>query len=402
MKKTCRPGRRAAVVLAARIIAAVVVPALLGGCYSLGGAEGAAADEYYSDMSTGSAPALRQAAPPAEPSPMAAGTMASKAADAPASAAASPQDGKPADQQQKRLRVYSGYLELIVDEPAEARDQVLQIAEKAGGYVESTSAEYVVVRVPAEVFFAIFDDLAHLGDIQNRSIETADVTDQFMDLERRIVIARSTRERLYALLEDTKDVDERVKILREIRRLTEQIDGLESARDTMAAQIRMSRITVRLTPRIDEIADIRRGIPFRWIAMLEPLRITTGKGKEEFEITLPEDYAVLEDGERIRAESAEGTRFRLGVVSNEPKGDTAFWHRALSYHLSGLYRSAEPVEAGDFRGLLLTSKDIVPYQYLVVVRVKGDIVEVAETFFPDDEARTRRLDGILQTIGGMK
>jgi hypothetical protein len=290
----------------------------------------------------------------------------------------------------------------VVNEVEEARTHIIETAERSGGYVESASGEYVVVRVPAERFEQIFEELSEFGEVRSRSIETADVTDQFLDLERRIEIARATRDRLYALLEETDDVDERVAILREIRRLTEQIENLESARDVMAGQIAMSRITVRLTPRIDEAAQLRNGIPFQWIARLDPLRMTTQPRRNDFSIRLPDDYALLETGKRVRAESAEGTRFRLGVVNNDPRGDTAFWRRALEFHLGGLYRDAEPVETGDFEGVIYTSKDIEPYQYLVAVRSRGSLVQVVEVFFPDRDARERRLDGILQVLGGMQ
>ena len=50
-----------------------------------------------------------------------------------------------------------------------------------------------------------------------------------------------------------------MKILREIRRLTEEIEQLKSSLDSLDRLIRYSRISVSLVPRIDETGELRQG-----------------------------------------------------------------------------------------------------------------------------------------------
>jgi hypothetical protein len=323
-------------------------------------------------------------------------------AQAPASVASKPaQPAQPAEPAE-RLRVYSGYLELVVGEPERVLERVIDVVGQMGGYVESTTAEYVVLRVPAAKFDAAMDGLAALGELRSRSVESTDVTESYADLGRRIDVAKRTRARLYALLEKTTDVDERVKILREIRRLTEDIEQMSSALDTLERQISLSRITVKLVSRLDESGGATARIPFPWIAGLSPLRTSAGAAAGPVELGIAAEYAVFESGRRVRIEASDGTRMTVGAVPNEPRGDTAFWRQALLFHLAGLYRSAEPVSAGAFEGAVLASKDVQPFSYLVVAAVRGEEILVAEAFFPNVQAREKRLAGVLAMLEGVK
>ena len=314
-----------------------------------------------------------------------------------------PGDGEPGtgkgDQVQERLRVYSAELEMAVTSVNTSRESLIDLAEKAGGYVESSSMNYVVLRVPAADFESVLARVESIGTVLTRSVRTADVTDQFSDLERRIDLAERTRERLYDLLDRADETEERVKILREIRRLTEEIERLRGELESLDQLIRFSRIAVSLTARIARENRSRDAIPFPWIAWLDPIGVTTGEASQVIGLEVPEDFAVFEDGKRWLAEAAEGTRLKAGMVANEPRGDTEFWAAALAYHLADYYRSAERVEYGRFRGVLFESKDAQPFYYLAAVHAADDSIIVAEVFFPDKEAFDRRSGQIGIMLG---
>jgi hypothetical protein len=300
----------------------------------------------------------------------------------------------------ERLRVYSADLDLVVASVVESRDEIIRIVETAGGYVESSRADYLVVRVPAERFDPILAAIEETGEVRSRAVRTSDVTDQFFDLERRLRISEASRDRLLQLLEKAEDPDERVAILRDIRRLTEEIEQLRSSLESLAQLVRYSRITVQLTSRIQLSELSRREIPFRWIAVLSPLEFTTHSAGSDIPITPDESFAVFESGPWLFAEAADGTQFRAGVVPNEPLGDEEFWQSALVYHLEPFYRSAEPAGAGEYRGVLLESKDSEPFYYLVLVRSRDDELIVAEAFLPTSDAKDSRLDEIMAAIAG--
>ncbi len=409
------------------MIAAIMA---LSGCIGVGQGEYEAyPEEAGYALSEEAAPAVsksaRQAARNEQPAGRAAGSemlaaapeMDSAIADSgPAGTPVSGQEGSPegepggepgegepgtggGDQAQKRLRVYSAELEMAVTSVNTSRESLIDLAEEAGGYVESSSMNYVVLRVPAADFESVLARVESIGTVLARSVRTADVTDQFSDLERRIDLAERTRERLYDLLDRADETEERVKILREIRRLTEEIERLRGELESLDQLIRFSRIAVSLTARIARETRSRDAIPFPWIAWLDPLGVTTGEASQVIGLEVPEDYAVFEEGKRWLAEAAEGTRIKAGMAANEPRGDTEFWAAALAHHLADYYRSAERVEYGRFRGVLFESKDVQPFYYLAAVHAVEDSIIVAEAFFPDKEAFDRRSGQIGTMLG---
>jgi len=297
-----------------------------------------------------------------------------------------------------RLRVYTADLELSVVSVQQARQEIMILVEGAGGYIESSSENALVVRVPAADFQAILDSIESLGEIIARSVQTADVTDQYLDLGRRLEIAEASRDRLYALLERAREPDERVSILRDIRRLTEEIEQLRSSLDSLSRLIAYSRITVQLRARIDTNTSVRRRIPFAWIGALDPLTTTVGAADARVRIALPPEFAVFRSGTQVRAESADGVRVRVGGRANEPVGDASFWQDALAYHLGPLYRSAERVDLGEFKGVMLESKDSDPHFYLVVVAPRRNELIVAEAFFPNGASRLAVGDAVTAAL----
>ena len=299
---------------------------------------------------------------------------------------------------ERRLRVYSGYLDLIVDDIEKQKEEIITITKDVKGYVESTSGEFIVIRVPAALFEAVFGDIGDLGEILSRFIETADVTELYQDFGLRLEAARRTQARLQVLLEKTTDVDERVKILQEIRRLTEEIDRIESSLTSLEGRISLSRITIRLIPRISGSGQGRRSIPFPWIANLQPLTPTIPSASKDISLVVDDEFAVFQSGKTIRAESAEGTRFRMGAAANRPSGDAVFWQKALQFHLTDLYRTTKKVGAGAYLGVLFTSKDTAPFYFLVAVKTVQEEILVAEAFFPDDAALDRRLETVLAML----
>jgi hypothetical protein len=344
---------------------------------------------------TKAAPAPQPSKPGQATGGAAKGTSATTAS--PAAETAATANPEPAS----RLRVTSGYLELVVNDAERARQRVIDSVGQMGGYVEATTADSIVVRVPASRFDEAMAGFSGLGEVRARSVESTDVTESYADLGRRIEIAKRTRQRLYDLLEKTKDVQDQVQILREIRRLTEEIEQMSSALSVMEGQIQLSRISVQLVSRIDETGSGRPGIPFPWIAALSPLRPSAGALAAGFAVAIPPEYAVFESGTRVRVEAADGTRFAMGAVPNEPRGDTAFWREALLYHLKDAFSKSDPVEAGRYQGAVFESKDIEPFSYLVAEAVRGDEILVAEAFFPNGASRARRLPGILTMLGEM-
>ena len=300
--------------------------------------------------------------------------------------------------EKERKRVYWGYASLLVDEIEEEKSRIAEIADDSGGYVESSFGTSMVIRVPVLKFEEVMDEILSLEEVLHKSVETFDVTEYFQDLSTRITIAKNTRERLYVLLEKTEDVEERVKILREIRRLTEEIERINATLETLKRQIAYSRITVDLVSRLEQYAMERDVIPFSWIGSLNPLSPSIARMRGRIVFPLHEEYALFSKEKYFRAENADLVRIRVGTITNRPEGDAEFWQKALSFHLSPFYRSTELKELDQVRGVVFTSKDVEPYIYFVGVKVKGKLLYVIEAFFPDPGTFESKSPGVFESV----
>lgn len=304
--------------------------------------------------------------------------------------------GAPAPQ--PRLRVYTATASLSVDSVENAREALVEIAEGAGGYIETLGDSTVVLRVPAADFRRVLEEALRLGRVLERRVETYDVTEEYQDVAGRLDVARKTRDRLYALLEATRKVDERLAILKEIRRLTEQVEALTLSLQTLEQAVAYSRIQIELQSRLAVQTRLVREIPFEWIAALDPLGPSTGRLRAPIGPELGDSFAVLSRRPAFRAESPEGVRVRIGTVPNRPAGDTGFWQEALAWHLGPLYAASERIALGELRGVLLTSDPVDGYTYLVAVAARGDRLHVVEVFYPTPEALTTRGDTVRAAL----
>ena len=309
---------------------------------------------------------------------------------------------EPQPEQEQRKRIYSGYAFLLVDSIEEEKKKIGILAEDSGGYIESSYESSVVIRVPAGDFEKIFQRLLSFGEVISKSVETVDVTEAFRDLSTRLTVARKTRERLYSLLEKTDDVEERLQILREIRRLTEEIEAIGLRLTLLERQISFSRISIDLEARLANTDFSRDNIPFPWIAGLNPLHSSLRRLRGRISFDLGKGFAVIPNTRVYAAESADGVRARVGTTRNLPEGNTEFWQKALHHHLGGFYKTADLWQLGSINGVLFRSKDRTPFAYFVGITVHNRDIGIIEVFFPNVEAFDARWENIKNGLEGFR
>ncbi|MBN2444698.1 MAG: DUF4349 domain-containing protein [Spirochaetales bacterium] len=305
------------------------------------------------------------------------------------------------EQVDDRMKVYFGFLRLRVDNITESRSTISSMADEAGGYVEESYEDTIIIRIPKELFKEILGRLMNLGEVLNKSIETYDVTDFFQDLTARLEIAKTTRDRLYALLERITDVKERLKILKEIRRLSEEIENINLTLENIKRLISFSRITIKLEQRLTDLStENKQTIPFAWIAALDPFYISLARLSGRVSINLGDEFAVFKNKRYFFAESTEGVRLHIASTKNTPRGDSEFWQKAVEYHLSRFYKGTEFLDLGVFKAVEFTSKDAEPFTYIVGVFVRKDTIFVCEVLFPNRKTYSEWGDEVKEYITG--
>lgn len=288
-----------------------------------------------------------------------------------------------------RKVVYRGFLQLQVKKPIEAADAVAKVVDGAGGYVDSLGPTHVVVRTPVERFDEVMDALAKIGVVLDRRADALDVTAQYTDLKGRLAILEETRTRLMLLLEQTKDVKQRLMILTQIKRLTEQIEALSSTLKTLEGLLAYSTITVELVPAVQVAQAPKHRSPFAWVRQLAAHRVTIKEGMDDLKLVPPSNFVLFDDDDTWRAQAADTSMLRAGTVDNDPVGDGAFWMSAIAYEMKGRGEvQVEEGKAGQMPWAVYRNRT-KPYRYFLVgVATPADEDEafVIEAFFPNDEA----------------
>lgn len=134
--------------------------------------------------------------------------------------------------------------------PGDLGGDLLSVVQSGEG--DSRSAR-VSMRVPA----AKFDDaLARVrrldAEVVSSSVDTKDVTDQFVDLNARLSSKQREEQQYLSLLTQAKTVDDTLKVSQALARTRTEIEQLQGQLNQLTGRIDYSTITVT----IDNVADL--------------------------------------------------------------------------------------------------------------------------------------------------
>ncbi|MCA9650939.1 MAG: DUF4349 domain-containing protein [Myxococcales bacterium] len=200
------------------------------------------------------------AAMPASPAMAPAGVMgtvpsgAAKAAISGEPAVAEPElptTGPDVDQ----MLIFNGTVGLLVDHLGTATgiDEAVDLAVRAGGYIAQQTDTTVILRVPSGKFRKVMRGVEKLGDVQSRSVQTLDVSEEFHDLGVQLEHLEATRDRIKKLLSTAKDLQEIMTVERELERLGGEIDRIRGRMRFLSSQAAFSTLTVAFAERPKEI-----------------------------------------------------------------------------------------------------------------------------------------------------
>jgi hypothetical protein len=248
-----RGGLRVAAGLVAAGMAAAVA---LTGC---------GADDGGDDASTGGFSGERADAPAAVPNAeVPAEGKAEGGAGAPVGEAA----GAPARfQADQRSIIYNGSITVRMDDAGEvdaAAARAIAAVTAAGGFVGSDkrtsdngrSQASLELRVPADRFTALVDDLAGLGEEEARAINTQDVTEEVVDLDARLATQQASVNRTRTLLAQARTIAEIVSVEGEMAKREAELASLQARKRRLADLTALSTITLTLLgPDVDVVAE---------------------------------------------------------------------------------------------------------------------------------------------------
>ncbi len=144
----------------------------------------------------------------------------------------------------KRLVIYTGSMALMVPTVDTVLANFVEQVTAMGGYLQARSQSTVTVRVPASQFFVVVDSLRKVGTVTDEQINATDVTKRVFDIELRLQTAEESRKRLVDILKSATKIEDILRIEIEIRRLTDEIEGMKGELRNLGDQVAFSTLTV--------------------------------------------------------------------------------------------------------------------------------------------------------------
>jgi hypothetical protein len=154
-----------------------------------------------------------------------------------------------------RKIVKTGSMTLEVGNITETMDEVAEMADELNGYVVSSyKHEYergvsghITIRVPSEKFDEAFERLRQLAIAVPYETSTAeDVTEEYVDLEAQLSNLLATEAQYLALLEKAENVEEMLKVQKELSNVRGEIEQIEGRMKYLEQTSETSLIEVNL------------------------------------------------------------------------------------------------------------------------------------------------------------
>lgn len=150
----------------------------------------------------------------------------------------------------------SATMTLIVKDTVSAATRLRTIASVHGGLVTTENvlsgdkqyeASTLVLSVPADELDNTLSDIAGVGDVTLRTIQSTDVTTQVADVESRITTMRDSIARLQELLSRAGSITEIAQVENELTSRQADLESLLAQQKALAKRVAQSPITVTLT-----------------------------------------------------------------------------------------------------------------------------------------------------------
>lgn len=158
-----------------------------------------------------------------------------------------------------RNLILTAQVVMKTQDPWATADKARAIASGLGGDILAMSqtgqgenrSALITVRVPSDRFDEALRQLKLLdGEVITSNVDAKDVTDQFTDLQARLVAKQAEEQRYLQLFPQAKTVDETLKIDAALGNVRVQIEQLQGQINLIKNRTEFSTITMSITPAV--------------------------------------------------------------------------------------------------------------------------------------------------------
>lgn len=161
----------------------------------------------------------------------------------------------------ERLVVQNSEVSLLVKDVVDSRNKIIAYAEGNGGYMVNANTSnpqdaptaYITIRIDSGKLQAALDFFHSLSvKVVSENLTGYDVTDQYVDVEKRIAILEATKAKFNEILASAREVSDIINLNQQIINIQSQIDSHKGQQEALKQNAKLARLTVYLST--DEIA----------------------------------------------------------------------------------------------------------------------------------------------------
>jgi hypothetical protein len=161
----------------------------------------------------------------------------------------------------ERIVIQNASLAIVVDDPSASMNNISRLASEMGGFVVSANLyqQYlegglevprasITIRVPAERLNEALDRVKAESDQdpQSESLDSQDVTSDYVDLESRLRNLEATEAQLVQIMEDARRTEDVLAVYNELVRVREQIEVIKGQMKYIEESAALSAINTEL------------------------------------------------------------------------------------------------------------------------------------------------------------
>ena len=159
-----------------------------------------------------------------------------------------------------RKLIRTGAMDLVVKNPGEAVEKVRGLAERMGGFLQSSQVSggsnsmsaSVTIRVPATRFEEARSEIRKLGlRVEADRQEAQDATKDYVDLEARLRTLRTQETQYLSILKQARTVKDILGVSDKLNEVRSEIEQEQAEFEALSKQVEMVALSVSLRPEAD-------------------------------------------------------------------------------------------------------------------------------------------------------
>ena len=145
-----------------------------------------------------------------------------------------------------RKIIFNANVQVEVKSPENASLQLDSIIRHYEAYISSSNNNKYTIKVKSAYFNRFLKKIGTLGNIKQQSIQSEDVTEEFVDYEIRLENAERTRKKYLEILDTSTSVSDALEVQKELDRINRNIDLLKGKLKKLSHLTNYATITVSL------------------------------------------------------------------------------------------------------------------------------------------------------------